>query len=307
MNSETEQKNTMPNFLIIGAAKSGTSALYHYLKQHPQIYMSPIKEPYFFAFEGEKLNYKGPGVAINDSSITDIESYRSLFKGVSDEVAIGEASTLYLYVPKASTLIQHYVPNIKLIVILRNPVDRAYSSFMHLIRDEREPITDFAQALKAEESRIKDNWGFLWRYQDFGFYSVQLERYFEKFDRSQIKVFLYDDFKREPITVLQEICSFLNVDQNFMPDMSVKRNVGGVPKNKLLQKFLKKKPGPVKNLLKKFIPYTVGDKIRGYLISKNLAKTELQPELRSQLVEVYRQDILKLQDLIEQDLSKWLK
>ena len=194
MNNETEKKIIMPNFLIIGAAKSGTSAIYHYLKQHPQIYMSPIKEPYFFAFEGEKLNFQGPGLTINESSIKEIESYRNLFQGVSDEVAIGEASTLYLYIPKAPTLIKQYVPNIKLIAILRNPVDRAYSSFMHLIRDQQEPITDFAQALKAEESRIQNNWGFLWRYQDIGFYSVQLKRYFEKFDRSQIKVYLYDYF-----------------------------------------------------------------------------------------------------------------
>ena len=306
MNNETEKKIIMPNFLIIGAAKSGTSAIYHYLKQHPQIYMSPIKEPYFFAFEGEKLNFQGPGLTINESSIKEIESYRNLFQGVSDEVAIGEASTLYLYIPKAPTLIKQYVPNIKLIAILRNPVDRAYSSFMHLIRDQQEPITDFAQALKAEESRIQNNWGFLWRYQDIGFYSVQLKRYFEKFDRSQIKVYLYDDFKNDPVSLLQDICSFLNVDENFMPDMSIKRNVSGVPKSRLLQNFLRKKPSPLKGVLKTFIPYSVGDKIRGYLLSKNLAKTELQPQVRKQLLQVYREDILKTQDLIGRDLSKWL-
>ena len=93
----------MPNFLIIGAAKSGTTALYHYLKQHPQIYMSPVKEPRFFAYEGEQLAFCGPGdQRIKDSSITDIDTYQLLFRDVLNETAIGEASPVYLCSPQGT-------------------------------------------------------------------------------------------------------------------------------------------------------------------------------------------------------------
>ena len=93
----------MPNFLVIGAAKAGTTSVYEYLKQHPQIWMSPLKETNFFALEGETLNFRGPGDQdyINRFSITKIEDYLNLFQGVSNQVAIGEVSPLYLYSPKA--------------------------------------------------------------------------------------------------------------------------------------------------------------------------------------------------------------
>src|SRR5688572_7713518 len=127
----------MPNFLIIGAAKAGTTSLYSYLNQHPQIFMSPVKEPNFFALEGEKLNFRGPGDAqvINRYSITQLESYRAHFKGITQETCIGEASTLYLDHPKAVERIQHYTPKARLITILRDPVERAFSNFLHAVRD----------------------------------------------------------------------------------------------------------------------------------------------------------------------------
>ncbi|MBE9125340.1 sulfotransferase [Coleofasciculus sp. LEGE 07092] len=295
----------MPNFLIIGAAKSGTTAFYQYLKQHPQIYMSPVKEPHFFAFEGENLNFRGPRVTINQTSITNIEAYRDLFQSVSKEVAVGEASALYLYLPKAHERIKHYVPNAKLIAILRHPVDRAYASFMQLIRDEREPITDFAQALQAEEKRMQENWGFLWRYQDLGFYSIQLKRYFEAFDQRQIKVYLYEDFSTDPVGVLQNIFQFLGVDDKFVPDMSIRPNVSGVPQNRLLHNFLKE-PNPLKDLFKPLVPNRLRKRITTNLTIQNLTKPQLSSELRNQLLQLFREDILKLQDLIQRDLSAWL-
>jgi len=159
----------MPNFLIIGAPKSGTTSLAQYLGQHPEVYISPKKEPYFFAFENEQVDFLGPGIQgkdhiINSAVVVDLEEYRRLFQGVSNEVAIGEASTLYLSFPKAAERIKYHIPDVKLIAILRDPADRAYSGFMHSLRDNCEPIADFAQALAAEEERIKLNWGPLWRY-----------------------------------------------------------------------------------------------------------------------------------------------
>src|SRR3954452_17434204 len=122
---------TMPNFLIVGAAKSGTTSLYYYLKQHPQVFVSPVKEPKFFAYEGEKVVYRGPGDAENNRRlVNNLADYRALFGGANGAKAIGEASPVYLYSPKACERIRHYLPDAKLFVILRDPAERAYPSFL---------------------------------------------------------------------------------------------------------------------------------------------------------------------------------
>ncbi|NEO98888.1 MAG: sulfotransferase [Symploca sp. SIO2E9] len=298
----------MPNFLIIGAPKAGTSTIYDYLNQHPQIYMSPEKEPMFFAFKGEKMSFCGPGddQDVNYYAVTDIETYCNLFKGVSNEIAIGEASTTYLYSQRAPGRIHHHLPNAKLIAILRNPVDRAYSNFLHFVRDCREPLTDFTQALEQEEIRIHNNWGYFWHYRHQGFYYGQLKRYFNTFDQGQIKVYLYEDFTANPLSLLQDIFQFLGIDETFVPDMSIRLNVSGIPKNKALNNFLRE-PNPIKDAIKLFLPDRLGPRLKAHLHRRNLAKPELSPEVRAEVLQVYREDLLKLQDLIERDLSKWLE
>ena len=298
----------MPNFLIIGAAKAGTTALYHYLKQHPQIFMPPVKEPNFFALEGQKPNFRGPGddEAINRFSITDIEAYQALFEGAENALAIGEASPLYLYSPDAPRRIRRYVSNAKLIVILRNPVERAYSHFLHFVRDGREPHTDFRRALIEEERRIREHWEWAWHYKAVGFYFIQLKRYYELFDLEQIRVYLYEDFKEKPMELLCDIFRFLGVDDDFKPDVSLRFNVSGVPRNKVLHAFLSK-PHPVKSLLKPLIPVKLRQRLVVTLQNRNLAKPELPAAVRKELVDLYREDILKLQALIKRDLSHWLR
>ncbi|MEM7591330.1 MAG: sulfotransferase [Cyanobacteria bacterium P01_A01_bin.83] len=299
----------MPNFLLIGAQKSGTTALNYYLKEHPQIYMSPIKEPGFFDFEGQKPNFVGPGdQELYDHVPTNIESYSNLFQAVSDEIAIGEATTWYLYSSKAPKRIQHYIPNAKLIIILRNPVDRAYSAFSHTIRDGREPINDFAQALKEEEERINQNWEYIWHYKQMGFYYDQLKRYFDLFDRSQIKVYLYEDLKYDSIALMQDICQFLNIDKTLISGSLPRRNVSGFAKSKLLDYFLDKQNVQwIKTPFKLFLSSKMRENIVVNLKNKNRTKPPISPAVKIYLTKIYREDILKLQELIERDLSGWLE
>ncbi len=297
----------MPNFLVIGAAKSGTTALYYALRQHPQIYMSRSKEPNFFALEGEPPAFRGPGdqQTINSDSITSLADYQRLFHGVSLETAIGEASTAYLYHERTSERIRHYIPSAKLIVILRHPVERAYSSFLHMVRDGREPLADFSQALQAEQARIHDHWEHIWHYTHMGFYSVQLKRYFDTFDYGQIKIHLYDEWVANPLEVMRETFRFLGVDERFVPDLSLHPNVSGIPRNRLLQTILTKlnpaeaafNPSPFARLFARRA-VSVGN--------HNLVKPPIPPAVRSELGEVFREDIVKLQDLIQRDLSVWL-
>jgi hypothetical protein len=293
---------TLPNFLIIGAAKSGTTAISQFLAQHPQIYMSSIKEPYYFSLE-EAPTFCGPGdQEAFCTAVTDIESYLQLFHEVSGEIAIGEASTTYLYIPQASKRIFTHIPKVKLIAILRNPVDRAYASFLHQRREGREPVVEFSKALQLEEKRIQKNWMPLWHYKQCGFYFIQLKRYYDLFNQDQIKVYLYEDFKNDPNGLLKNIFDFLNVDQDFSPDTSIRYNASGIPKSKLLHSLISQK-SLMKTALKPLFPKSLRQKIR----MKNLAKPELKPELRSQLQKTYRKDILKLQNLIKRDLGHWLE
>ncbi|MBA2713836.1 MAG: sulfotransferase, partial [Rubrobacteraceae bacterium] len=230
---------TMPNFLIIGAMKAGTTALYSYLEQHPEVYMSPVKEPNFFCFEGETLDFRAPQdqEGINRTSVTHIDDYRALFRGVRGEAAVGEASHWYLYHPKAPERIRRHVPDARLIAVLRDPVERAYSQFLHFVRDGQEPLTVFAQALGEEERRMRDHWAF-GRYASRGFYYSQLRRYYDLFDRSRIKVYLYEDLKADAPALLQDTFRFLEVDPTFVPELSVQPNVSGIPRNRVLHEVL---------------------------------------------------------------------
>jgi hypothetical protein len=304
---------TLPNFVIIGAMKAGTTSLHYYLKQHPQIYMSPVKEPDFFALEGRELNFSGAEGKelinrwIKQQSTTNIEEYRALFRGVSSETAVGEASPIYLYSSQAPGRIKHYIPEAKLIAILRNPAERAYSAFLFMRRDGREPLREFHQALQAEETRIHDNWEWLWHYKNMGFYYDQLKRYFDAFDRRQIKVYLYEDLEFEPLRVLRDLFMFLGVDHAFTPDTSLRHNVSGIPKDGALSS-LAFGPNVIKSVLQPLLPEKVRQHIALSLKNRSLVEAPaLAPEVRKELTGAYRDDVLKLQALIGRDLSEWLE
>ena len=305
---EGEQHPRMPNFLVIGAAKSGTTALYYALRQHPDIYMSRCKEPNFFSLEGKPPEFRGPGdqQTINTESITSLAAYQGLFHGVTRETAVGEASTSYLYHVRASERIRHYIPKAKLIVILRHPVERAYSSFLHLVRDGREPLADFAQALQAEDARIHAHWEHIWHYQQMGLYSIQLERYFRAFDAEQIKVHLYDEWLANPLRVLRDTFRFLGVDERFVPDLSIRPNASGVPRHWLLQVIMRKL-NPAEAAFNPFPFARACARRAGHIANHNLIKPPIPAAARSELGRVFREDIVRLQELLRRDLSPWLR
>lgn len=310
---------TMPNFLVIGAAKSGTTSLYYYLNQHPQIYMSRNKEPHFFVFEGGKPSFHGPrdSTTIHDMLIPDLESYRALFQEVTNEKAIGEASPLYLYYPEAIKRIKRYIPDVRLIVILRNPVERAFSSYTQMVRDSREPCDSFEQSLQEERMRIASGWWPIWHYKAVGYYYAQLKPYIDAFGHDQMRIYLNEDLKNQPIEMLQDIFRFLEIEDSFEPNVTTRYNVSGVYRSKMMQVFHDYLYGPstlksiIRPLYKPFISKRLRERLRIGLVtqirSRYLIKQEMQQEIYQQLVDEYREDILKLGDLIQRDLSNWLE
>jgi hypothetical protein len=295
---------TLPNFLMIGAQKSGTTAIFAYLGQHPQVFTSEIKEPAFFAFEGVQQRFAGADERAGRYIVRDLERYRQLFRNVGDRARAGEASNIYMYAPQAAERIRRYIPNAKLIAVLRDPVDRAYSGYRHLVRDGRETLS-FEQGLAAEASRIAANWSPGFHYKQLGFYYAQLRRFFELFSREQLAVYTYDEFKADPRALLKSIFVFLGIDPDFQPDMSVRHNVSGIPKSRLLHEVIGR-PSRAKDLVKRLLP-AGAMRLHAALMSRNLVMSEpkMARETERALREEYRGDILQLESLIKRDLSAW--
>ena len=305
---------TLPNFLILGAPKCGTTSLYAYLGQHPEVFMSFPKEPTFFGHEGEDGLFNGPGDntgIYRTRMITNLDAYTALFNRVTTQKAVGEASTFYLYLPKAPLRIKKYVPDAKMFAVLRNPADRAYSNYLHLVRQVREPYT-FTRALQEEPSRIKNNWNELWHYKSMGFYFEQVKRYYDMFGRSQVHIYLYEDFQKHPLSLMKEIFEILRVNSSFAPNISESYNVGYVPGSPTLVKgFYKTKA--LTQSLKKHIPQRLHWRVNRALAMVERAehrnrvpRPPIQEEIRMSLLEDYREDILKLEELLQRDLSHWL-
>lgn len=296
---------TLPNFLIVGAPRSGSTSLYEYLNLHPQIFMSPNKEPSFFAFEGETPNFAGPDMEyINQGIVTRLSDYEDLFHGaVGQHVALGEATPLYLYGPYAAERIHHHIPHAKIIAILRNPVDRAYSNYrQHLLAGHE--LLSFDQACARESERARANWSWYWRYLDMGFYYLQLKRYFDRFSASQIRVYLFDDLEASPITVVRDILRFLGVSDTVDLDVSIRYNASGVPKSRLLNSLVFDRNG-IKEVLKLLLPGAFLRRLKARSMRTNLINEPLEPGVRQRLTDLFRDDLKKVETLIGRDLSMW--
>lgn len=295
---------TLPNFLIIGAPKAGTTTLHYVLSQHPQVFMCPVKEAGFFWAYGAHVELSGPGVEkLHNRLITDRTSYEKLFEGAAVKPAIGESSVRYLSAPTAPANIHALQPGMKLIASLRQPAERAFSAFTHNLRDGLEPCTDFDDAITQDLKGVRDDWLFC-RYIDRGFYYRSLTRYLEFFPRSQIHVLLLEDLKHDPERVMLDLFHFLGIDESFAPDLSHRHNVSGIIRNPVLR-FIWTRSNRMRASLRPLLPPRMRHAAFEWVI-QDLERLSFPSEQRQELTEVYREDILKLQDLIGRDLSHWL-
>lgn len=296
---------TLPNFLVIGAPKAGTTTIAEALEQHPEVYMCPIKEAGFFWAYGAEVRLQGPGnEKLVNRLVTDLEAYQRLFAHVKNEKAIGEASVRYLASPRAPVLIHQFIPHAKLIVSLRQPAERAYSAFLHNLRDGLEVTSSFEEAIAQEFAGQRDTWQFC-RYLDRGFYYQSLMRYMQFFKFEQFHISLMEDLVQDAQGLMKDLYRFLEVDDAFAPDLSRKRNVSGVIRNPVLR-WLWVRSKALRAAMRHYLPRRLRQEVFEWVI-RDLEKEPLSSKLRAQLTEFYREDILKLQDLIQRDLSHWLR
>lgn len=298
---------SMPNFLIIGTAKAGTTSLWLALREHPEIFMSSVKEPRFFAFEGKEVSFDGP--AFNDYSliptITNLADYRALFaEGISAK-ARGEASTVYLYYQDghAAERIYRHCPDMKLIAILRQPARRAFSNFVHAYAAGYEPYRNFSRALEDEENRKRENWSPFLRYCEASRYFTQLKAFYALFPRHQIHVVLFEDLLADPHGVLKEIFRFLEVDEHTIPAPLRQVNMSRYPRNRSLHLRLnRRKSGPPEAKL--MVP--ARRLFTAALNRINLYRPALDRTVYWRLTCRLKEEILGLQDLIHRDLRQWM-
>jgi hypothetical protein len=298
----------LPNFLLIGAPKAGTTAIYHYLKQHPEIFMSPVKEARFFGDEGVK----------SVTAIRDLEKYKALFQNVTTQKIWGEATPDYLCSPSAATQIKTIIPEAKLVAIIRNPVDRAYSHYIYMSRIIRHQVSNKQDLPKYIEYKklvdktpkplnippISDENDFL--YLRPSLYAEDLKRYYQLFGKDKIQILLYDDLKANPVKTMHSIFYFLGVDPEFVPDVTQKHNITGVPKNEFLDEILISSNW-IKTMAKLFLPKKIRISVASSMYKANIKPYDsLDTTTRSILMEVFRDDILQTQDLIQRDLRSWL-
>jgi len=303
-----------PNFLIIGAPKAGTTALACYLSKHPEIFIPEIKEPQYFTLMGRDAPFNGPldDKCINQRGIRDIESYKNLFVGSNGVRAAGEASTTYMYTEGVEQRIFDFNPNMKLIALLRDPVDRAYSDFLFARRDGNEPLEEIEQALEEEKQGKRSDW---WngRYITAGLYGSHIARYLSLFNQSQLKIIFYDDLRAAPQDTVKEILQFLEVNDELQIDANARYNVSGIPKRQWLNLIYLNlvKPNRLKDILiKSWLPQRVRRRIRGPLLdclrNMNLKSSKLDEDAKQRIYQqLFAEDILRLEQLLNVDLSRW--
>lgn len=291
----------LPNFLIIGAAKSGTSSLAYYLSCHPQVHVSQVKEPRFFAFEpGEVPAFRGPGDREGYSdSVTDLEEYKNLFAQGGGKPARGEASAAYLYEPGAARRIRSAIPDAKLIVILRDPPERAFSNYLHLRRDGREQVKDFRTALELEDERIAAGYGFIWRYKALGKYGEQLERYAQLFPSDQIRIYAQSDLSLHRSQVMRDAFSFLGVTCMDESGDAPRLNESGIPRSRALYDFLRGD-----SLLRRACAKLAPKRAKTILAKRLLQRPELNASTAAYLRDYYSSDQQRLRALLEHGCLK---
>ncbi len=279
----------LPNFIVIGSAKAGTTSLYEYLGQHPDVFMSAIKETNYFAVDDELIKKERPTFPF---PVKTVEEYEALFATVTTETAIGEASPIYFESPIAAQSIYSKIPEAKLILSLRNPVQRAFSGYLMHIRYGKNVGPVSVESFGAEQ-----------RYVQAGLYSDRVEQYLKQFGQSQLKILMFEDLVKSTSSVLKDVFQFLEVSDDFEAELTKKHNVGSYPKYKFLNQILMN--DTLRNKFADYLPVSVKQFAKN-LLKKNVTdKPILTDEVIDSLQRYYQDDINRLENLIDKDLSSW--
>lgn len=309
-----------PTFIGVGAARCGTTSLYHWLNEHPSVFMTPVKETNYFS--QLQPRFAGPGdddllnkppkrasdgtfLSQHAAIISSWNDYSDLYLDSEGYHCRGEISPSYLYYPQAAHNIWSRLPDCKIFIFLRDPVERAFSNYKVLVFFGRETAS-FDTALAIEEERIEMGWEHVWALKGLGLYSSQVKRYLDIFPREQVFIALYEDLKSHPAEFYIQTCEFIHAGTEFMPDF-LRYNYSSSEIANL--QLYSDRHGNAMRVLMKLTPLFMRR------LLKPLAKTFLGTRklvmahhTRKYLLEYYRKDILELHDLVpELDIMQWIR
>jgi hypothetical protein len=299
------------NLFIVGAAKSGTTLLWSWLKSHPRVFFPDFKEPHYFSFQND-IRVGGPEMDPHYRSkiATNFCEYQALYQDCKRGQIRGDASPGYLYYQHSAKLIRSYDAQAKIICILRNPIDRAFSQFLHHLRDGLELTKNFNMALDLEEARVRNGWWWGFHYANTGNYSQQWAQYCESFKPEQRLLIFFDDLEKNPTKVYRLICEFLEIYPQEEIKLDIRVNdtssLVTVPKFGKLHRTLQR--GTLaSHLIHRILPESTTKWVRSCLIAANqVKKPTITPEARLRLSAYYAVEIKRLSDAVKTDLTYWL-
>lgn len=299
-----------PEFFLIGAPKAGTSALHAALTQHPQLFLSTPKEPkYYLCGDSPPPAYKGPGDAhSNQEWVWQRERYLALFDGADEGALRGESTPFYLYHRDARRRLAVDRPDARLIAVLRDPVDRAYSNWMHLWMDGLEPRADIVEAVRRERARIDEGWAPFWHYSSLGMYGRQVADLLDHFPREQLLLLRYRQLVDEPDATLRRVFDFLGV-----PGAGVEEVPSDNSRPFVKDGVRARTVGPVIRAgatVGQFLPPQVWRKVSKPLINQlhkggETGRPKLTPEQRNILLKPHLEDIALLEDVTGESFADW--
>lgn len=299
----------MPDFFIAGVPKAGTTALHAALSRHPALYLSSVKEPKFFLTDGPPPAQGGPGdVKTYREHIWRRADYEALFEPASAGQLRGESTPFYLYSSAAHRRIRQQLPHAKLIVVLRDPVERAHSNWTHLWSAGLDPVGDFVRACAQEERRIEAGWAEFWHYTALGRYGEQLQRLLAVFPREQVLVFRYRALVENPASVLDRVCAFLGVPRGVLTELP-RENVTAHPeptwRHRAVARTLRAGHAVTASLPGQ-AGSTLLDRLERVLQQDAAPRRPLTWEQRQALLPAFEADIRLLESLLGEDFSDWL-
>jgi len=302
-----------PDFFVIGAPKAGTTALHAALARHPQLFLSPVKEPKFYLC-GERppprREHRGPGDAHSRHEwVWRRDRYEALFAGAPEGALRGESTPFYLSDVAALRRIRDDVPAARLVAVLRDPVDRAYSNWMHLWSDGLETEPDVVRAVAAEDARRAAGWAPFWHYARLGRYGEQLAALYELFPRGQVHLLRYRDLVDTPAEAVGAVCAFLGVDSGDPPlprPENTRAFAPDTPRTRRLARAVR-----AGAWAGQWLPPQVWRAAERRLLPAlqrtDAARPKLTPEQRTALLAHFEADIRLLQQVTGRDYSDWLR
>jgi hypothetical protein len=299
----------LPDFFVAGAPKAGTTALHVALSRHPGLYMSPVKEPKFFLTDGPPPTQGGPGdVRTYREHIWRRAEYEALFEAAPAGQLRGESTPFYLYSHDAQRRIRALLPDARLIVVLRDPVERAHSNWAHLWSAGLDPVADFVRACDAEERRSEAGWADFWHYIQLGMYGRQLEHLYTVFPREQVLVFRYRSLITDPAGTLDTVCGFLGVERGVLADVP-RENVTAHPPLTARHRSLaalQRAGSAVASVLPWHAGAGISDRLERRLQADARPRQPLTWAERRTLLPRFEADIRLLEALTGEDFSDWL-